>query len=430
MAASVWVYVQRVLIPYQVADAVAHGRPRGVLSDLYPRWVGTRELLFHGKDPYSSEVTRQIQTGYYGRPLDPSRPDDPRDEQRFAYPVYVVFYLAPIAKLPFSTVRQISAWALGVLTGISLLLWLRAIYWRISRSGIAIWLLLVLSSVAAVQGIKLQQLSLVVAALLAGCAALLVEQHLVLAGILLALATVKPQVALLPALWLLLWTFSNWRERQNFFWGFLAGMTALFAASEYVLPGWLPRFVDAIIAYRHYAGGSLTELFAPAGAAAITLGALLALAAVCWRARLAPAESPPFMLALALALAVTVILFSILAPYNQVLLLPTVLLIMRQHREFWEKHRLRRVAFTVAAIFVLWPWAASMVLAPASFLVPAQSIQKAWAVPLWSSIGVPILILPLLSMLLVSALRDERSALIGLNSGPEVRVRDTRRGSS
>src|SRR5439155_6512425 len=95
MAASVWVYVQRVLIPYQVADAAAHGRPRGVLSDLYPRWVGTRELLFHGKDPYSSEVTRQIQTGYYGRPLDPSRPDDPRDEQRFAYPVYVVFYLAP-----------------------------------------------------------------------------------------------------------------------------------------------------------------------------------------------------------------------------------------------------------------------------------------------------------------------------------------------
>ena len=71
-----------------------------------------------------------------------------------------------------------------------------------------------------------------------------------------------------------------------------------------------------------------------------------------------------------------------------------------------------------------------MVLAPASFLVPAQSIQKAWAVPLWSSIGVPILILPLLSMLLVSSLRDERSALIGLNSGPGVRVRDTRRGSS
>ena len=50
-AAGMWLYVQRVLIPYQVQDAAAHGRPRGVLSDLYPRWVGAQELLEHGRDP-------------------------------------------------------------------------------------------------------------------------------------------------------------------------------------------------------------------------------------------------------------------------------------------------------------------------------------------------------------------------------------------
>ena len=102
-AAGVWLYADRVLIPHQISDAAAHGRPRGNLSDLYLHWVGARELLLNGRDPYGSDVTREIQQGYYGRPLD--RPGDPKD-QRFAYPVYVTFFLAPTMHLPFETVRN------------------------------------------------------------------------------------------------------------------------------------------------------------------------------------------------------------------------------------------------------------------------------------------------------------------------------------
>ena len=105
-----WFYVQYVLVPYQRADAAAHGRPRGNLSDLYPRWLGARELLLHHRDPYSSVVTREIQAGYYGRPLDPARPEDPKDQQGFAYPVYVAFLLAPIITLPFSAVQSGFRW--------------------------------------------------------------------------------------------------------------------------------------------------------------------------------------------------------------------------------------------------------------------------------------------------------------------------------
>src|SRR5579872_1520769 len=99
VAASMWFYVQGVLVPYQQADALRYSRPRGNLSDLYPRWLGARELLLHGRDPYSRQVTREIQAGYYGRELDPSRPHDPRDQQGFAYPVYVAFLLAPFLRL-------------------------------------------------------------------------------------------------------------------------------------------------------------------------------------------------------------------------------------------------------------------------------------------------------------------------------------------
>src|SRR5205814_9472226 len=66
LAASMLWYVQNLLIPYQRADAAAHGRPRGNLSDLYPRWLGAREFLLHHRNPYSPEVTREIETGYYG----------------------------------------------------------------------------------------------------------------------------------------------------------------------------------------------------------------------------------------------------------------------------------------------------------------------------------------------------------------------------
>ena len=69
-----WFYVERILVPYQIADAAAHGRPRGNLSDLYPRWLGARELLLHHRNPYSADITIEIQKGYYGRALDPARP--------------------------------------------------------------------------------------------------------------------------------------------------------------------------------------------------------------------------------------------------------------------------------------------------------------------------------------------------------------------
>ena len=42
LAAGMWLYFERVLVPYQVMEAARHGTPRGNLSDLYPRWLGAR----------------------------------------------------------------------------------------------------------------------------------------------------------------------------------------------------------------------------------------------------------------------------------------------------------------------------------------------------------------------------------------------------
>ena len=416
LAGGVWFYTQRILIPYQVADSAAHNRPRGVLSDLYPRWLGARELLLHNRDPYGPEVTRDIQAGYYGRALDANRPSDSQDEQRFAYPVYVVFLLAPSVWAPFWIVRIAFIWALVILTAISVVLWLIVLRWQPSGRDVAIIMVLVFGSFATVQGIKLQQLTLLVASLIAGSVLLLAEGELFLAGVLLALATIKPQLVVLPAAWLMLWTFSGWKERQRFFGGFMLTWLLLVAGGEYVLPGWVGRFAKGVVAYERYTGGGslLDHLATRTGGTVLTLVFVAATAAVCWRWRRAAANSEEFKLMLAWVLTVTVVVVPMVAPYNQLLLLPGVFLIAQAWKTLWQRSRVTRMACGAAALVVFWPGIASLALLLASLFLPPTSVQRAWAVPLWTNLVIPLVVLGLLAV----CIRDS-TALRRLAPSPE-----------
>ena len=395
-AGSMWFYVQHILIGHQKAEAALRGIPRGNLSDLYPRWLGARELLLFHRDPYRPEVTREIQTGYYGRPLDPARPNDPKDEQRFAYPVFVVFLLAPTVNLPFPAVQTGFQWLLVALTVASVWLWLRTLQWRPALSTQVILLLFALFSFPALQGLKLQQVSLLVSGLIAGCAVLLVEGHLVAAGVLLALATIKPQLVLPLCAWILLWAFSDWRRRQNVVWGFIATMAALLGAAECVLPGWFGRFRQAIAAYRQYSDGAesvLDVLLTPGMGKVAAAAALLVLAIVCWRNRRAAADSAAFGQILALILSTTVMIVPKAAPYNQILLLPGVLVALQYWRIFSAKRIMMRATAWTCGSVVLWPWLAAFALTMASLVSPAASVQKAWSLPIYSSFAAPIAVL-------------------------------------
>jgi len=407
-AGSMWFYVQRVLVPYQRADAAAHGRPRGNLSDLYPRWLGTRELLLHHHNPYSADVTREIQSGYYGRPLDPDRIDDPKDQQGFAYPLHVVFLLAPTVGLPFPEVQAGFRWLLVVLTLASIFLWLRVMRWRPSAQVTAILIILTLGSYAVVQGIKLQQLTLVVSALIAGCAAALVAGHFSLAGFLLALATIKPQLALPVAGWLVLWAASDWRRRQVFVWSFGLTTAIFLAASEYVLPGWFGQFRDAVAAYRQYTGGAgslLDVLAAPVLGKIIAAAAVFAVAFTGWYVRRASHDSAAFSTMLALVLAVTLVIVPSFAPYNQVLLLPAVFLIAASWKSLWGRNRRTRMACGLALLVVFWPWLACCGLMLTSLFLPASSVQRAWTLPLYTSLGIPLVVLGLFAVCSIEPLK-------------------------
>ncbi len=321
----------------------------------------------------------------------------------------MIFLLAPTVGLPFPLVQTGFRWLLVILTLASVLLWLRALRWRPSVATTAILILLTLGSYAVVQGIKLQQLSLVVSALLAGCGAALVAGNFSLAGFLLALATIKPQLAVPIAGWLLLWAVSDWRRRRQFVWSFALTTAIFLAASEYVLPGWIGQFRDAVAAYRQYTGGagSLLEVLAtPALGKILSVVVVLAVVIAGWKVRRASHDSEAFSTMVALVLAVTLVIVPSFAPYNQVLLLPAVFLIAISWRKLWGRGGLSRLACGVALLVVAWPWMASCGLMLASRFLPASSIQKAWAAPLYTSLGIPLVVLGLLSLCARDRLKD------------------------
>jgi hypothetical protein len=391
-SAGMWIYANRVLIPFQISDAAAHGRPRGNLSDLYPRWVGAKELLLHGRDPYGPEVTREIQAGYYGRPLDPARPNDPSDAQGFAYPVYVVFFLAPTIGLPFVIVKQAFLWILILLTSASVLLWLRVLRWSAAPWTQISLLALTLGSLAVMQGLKLQQMSLLVAGLMAIAITLLVTDYGVAAGILLALATMKPQFVVLLLCWLTVWTMADWRVRYRWAVSFLATMTILMAASEWYLPHWIPRFWHAVREYQRYTGAfSVTDrLIGAPWSWVLEFLALAATIGVCWRERRQAENSAGFAFTLSLVLATSDLLVPTSSPNYQVLLLPALLVLVKERRAIWRSGVAQRALLVLTAGLIFWPWISSTALAGLSFILRRETVEQAWTLPFWTVLQIPL----------------------------------------
>jgi hypothetical protein len=406
-AVSMWAYSDRILVQYQQQEAALGDVPQGNLSSLYPPWLGTRELLRHHRDPYSNDITVEIQKGFYGRPLDPSRPSDPKDQQRFAYPVYIVFLLAPTIDVPFHVVQVLCFWFLIVLTACSVPLWQYALQWRPSALVTGLAILLTLASYPAVQGVKLLQLGLLVAGFLAGAAALLSSGHLLMAGALLALATIKPQLVFLLVSWLALWVASDWPHRQRLFCGFTASMLVLLIAAEIVCPGWIYRFMAVVAAYPHYTGASsiLDELLTPVWGHVVAALILLGAAFSCWQSRKAPETSDRFALTLATVLATTVVVIPMSAFYNQLIVLPALLLAARRWKSLQET-RASRLVFAVTAVVVAFPWLASIVLVICAFWKPEYVIHKLWYIPLVTGMYLPVSVLSLLYFLQFAETRN------------------------
>jgi hypothetical protein len=392
VCATTWLYVHRISGPWTEAKELQKGGLKAQMGDLYPRWVGARELLVHGRNPYSAEVSEEIQMAYYGHVV---TPEEARqrvvDEQRFAYPIYVILLMVPTINTEFAKVHYWAPLALAAFAALGVIFCLRILNWNLPWTTGAALILFTVSSPQIVQGMRHQQLAVVVGCLLAAAAWCVHERRLGAAGVLLAFSTIKPQMAAFPLVWFFIWAAGEWRPRSRLLIGFGVTLSVLFVAGELFVPTWPIDFLKGMAAYRKYfpTTSVLRLLLGDWPGIAISLLIIVWTVAYGWRNRKIKGDSREFAWTLASFLVVTVITFPLFTPFNQALLILPAMLVIRE----WEQFpRLSQIAF---AVVVGWPWITSAIL----WLANISPNPQNWfpLIPAFAASGLPLLLAVILS---------------------------------
>ena len=419
MAAGMAYYHLGLLVPNTVEAHTARGY--GAFGkDFYPIWLTAREGLLHHRDPYSRQMTRQIQIDLFGHSLEGGiRGDPPPDYRAFAYPGFVDLEFWPLARLPFPVVRALLGVLLPVLTVFSVVLWLQVFDLRCHPVLLAVVLLLTLSSYPVLEGLFAGQPGIIVGFLLAASLRALVARKLILAGTLLALTMIKPQMAAILSLYLLIWSLSAWRKRWPFAFGFVVMLMSLIGCSVLVWPRWIPQWLHILFGYRQYStppligdllGPRWEPLLGPALIAVLLAAAIL----IAWRMRGVLPESTEFALTVSLLLAITcVTLLPGHAMYDRIVLLPGVLLILFAWRRFAAARPAFRIVLVVTAVAMCWQWVFALgLLAVRPLLSPALFFSRAvFTLPIRTAGAFPFGVLALLGLMMREVGRGRKAEL-------------------
>jgi hypothetical protein len=411
IAAGTGYYFFGLLIPASrvVNSARNLGGGYGFGNDFYPIWLTTRTLP-HGVDPYAHSTEGMIEVGLYGRPLDRAKPVDAAINYRgFSYPLYTDILAAPLALLPFHSVQIVLCILLALLTAVGVACWFDVLGLDASPIWLAFATLLTLFNCPVQEGLYALQPTLVVAALIAAAIAALRHDRFALAGILLALASIKPHLIFPLVTWLSLWALGDWRRRKNLVISFAAWVAALLIASYFVMPGWWLSWWHNLPAYRRYTTPPLAQLVLGnilGRLLGLVLVAFAGIAAVRWR-RL-PADSAQFQLLTAFVLLLTVIVISSsIAVYDHILLLPALLWLYAHREGILRANRPVRIVTLLMLGALFWPWVSATLISSASpFFFWAHS-YRAILLPLATAASFPFAVLSLGAFFLAQAMRGE-----------------------
>ncbi|HSQ26171.1 MAG TPA: glycosyltransferase family 87 protein [Anaerolineales bacterium] len=215
-------------------------------NDFLSRYVATRVFLLEGESPYSEKATQEIHNQMYGRA---AHADE--DQALFVYPFYTVYLMAPFSLIPdYHMARAIWMTVLEVSLIALLLISLSLARWKIP-----VWTLVILVffSVFWYHGFRplINGNPSVLVSLIIALAFLAIRsENDGLAGFLLAYATIKPQMVVLLALYVLVWSIAQ--RRWRLFWGFVSSLAFLIATSFLFVPNWLIENLRQIFAYPGY----------------------------------------------------------------------------------------------------------------------------------------------------------------------------------
>jgi hypothetical protein len=228
--------------------------------------------------------------------------------------------------------------------------------------------------------------------------ALIISDQQVAAGILLAVATIKPQLVLLLLIWLLIWTVGDWRHRYRWVLSFALSMTILCGVGEWYLPHWISLFWGAVRDYQNYTGAASVSdsLIGTPGSWIFEIAAFISLLVACWKERRNSADTGSFAFIVSMVFATTVLLLPISAQYNQVLLIPAMLLLIKERRTIWRISFTSRILMVMTTALIAWQWIASSALALLSYVLRPETLDRVWAAPIWTTLQTPVAVTALM----------------------------------
>jgi hypothetical protein len=306
-------------------------------NDFLSRWVGTRLFLTRGISPYSEQVTRQIQLMAYGREATSGE-----DQMLFAYPFYTTIIISPFAVVgEYALARALWMTALEVMV-----ILLTFISLSIARWKAPLWLMasLLLFSVTWYYGLRpiINGNPAVFVAVFLALAFMAVRANFdPLAGFLLAISTIKPQMIVLIIPFVLLWAISH--RRWTLFWSFAGSLALLIAGFSVFYPDWPIQNIRQILSYPAYTlpntPGAMLTAWLPGVGKQLGWGItilMVTLIFVEWRAALRK-DFRWFLWTACITIAITNLIGIHTATENYVAMFPGLVLVLSIWDERWRK---------------------------------------------------------------------------------------------
>ena len=299
-------------------------------ADFFSRWYGARELIFNGRNPYAADVEAEIQLAMFGA----RRPPD-QDQVNFAYPLYTIYLFWPLTLVSYAWAQAIWMVVLQfILLGTTILLF-NLTRWKPPVWLFAATLVWALFFYPAARAIMLGQFSIIVFSGLVIALWSLANGKDKLAGAILPLTTIKPQMVFLVIPFMLWWA---WRQKR---WAFINAFglsaAALLLTSLLWLPGWPFHFFNVMLAYTGYVNhGSplenMTGKFLPGLDHLLNPMIVIALIALLlWQWRLALTAQPGiFLWVVNLTLLITNLIAFRSATTNHVVLYLTIFILFKR----------------------------------------------------------------------------------------------------
>lgn len=214
-------------------------------NDFMSRWEGARSFWVDHLNPYGDQASLNIQQKIYGRPA-----KDGEDPGFFAYPMYTAVMVWPLVYMDYAWASAIWMVLLAACLMASLFFLLDLFQWRIASWLLGILCIWVLLFYYSARGLILGQVGVVVYFLELLALWSVLKERDNLAGVALAISTVKPQMGFLIVPFFLLWALRY--RRWTFVVSFVVSMLALLGVSFLLQPSWLGDWVAQLGQYPSY----------------------------------------------------------------------------------------------------------------------------------------------------------------------------------